>query len=149
MALYASNTRSYTETERARFEDRHWREFNRWLADVARYRGLSFEEAEALAGGRVWTGRQAVANGLADELGGLDRAVEVAKDLAGIDPDDQVTLMHLPERKELLDLLLSGGDGNELAADQVLTTELRHSVAQTHQLVTHGSWLMAPSFDVR
>ncbi len=149
MALFSSDTRSYTEDERARFEARHWNDFNRWLADVAAYRGLSLEEAESLAHGRVWTGRQAVANGLADEIGGLDRAIEVAKDLAGIDPEDKVTLMHLPEPQELLELLISGGAENEVAVGQALTAELRRNIAQTHQLVTHGSWMMAPSFDVR
>ena len=58
--------------------------FNVWLADVAKYRGMTFEEAELLAHGRVWTGEQAAENGLIDEVGGLMQAVNIAKRVKNI-----------------------------------------------------------------
>jgi ClpP class serine protease len=71
---------------------------------------MTFEEAEKLAHGRVWTGRQAKANGLIDELGGLDRAIELAKELADIPADEKVTIVHYPKpAKGLLSSLLGGG----------------------------------------
>jgi protease-4 len=59
-----------------------------------------------LAGGRVWTGRQAKANGLVDELGTLDDALVAAKKLAGLSPDADTELLTLPKARNLLDTLL-------------------------------------------
>ncbi|MFH1754254.1 MAG: signal peptide peptidase SppA [Candidatus Latescibacterota bacterium] len=109
-ALIYSELRDFTEEERARHEANHWDGFNMWLRDVAKHRGMSFAEAEKLAHGRVWSGRQAKANGLIDEVGGLDTAIELAKEMAGIPADEKVTVLHYPERdKGLLSSLLGGG----------------------------------------
>jgi protease IV len=51
---------------------------------VARGRGIPPEAVEPLAGGRVWTGSEAIEKGLVDELGGFRDALEAAKNLAGI-----------------------------------------------------------------
>ncbi|CAM1373429.1 signal peptide peptidase SppA [Tenacibaculum xiamenense] len=52
---------------------------------VSAGRGMTFEQVDAIAQGRVWTGKEALANGLIDELGGLNDAVELAADLAEVD----------------------------------------------------------------
>ena len=109
-ALMMSEHTDFTRAQRERFVENHWDGFNRWLGDVAERRGMAFEEAEKLAHGRVWTGRQAVENGLIDELGGLDRAIELAKAEAGIDAGEEVTLVHLPKKKGMLESIM-GGDG--------------------------------------
>jgi protease-4 len=110
MAMFWSDLRDFTDEEWERFQKNHWDGFNMWLADVAKFRGMTFEEAEKLAHGRVWTGRQAKANGLVDELGGLDRAIELAKELADIPADEKVTVVHYPKpAKGLLSSLLGGG----------------------------------------
>jgi protease-4 len=111
-ALMESATRDYTPREWQLFTDDHWAGFNAWLADVARHRGLSFADAEKLAHGRVWSGRQAQANGLIDEVGGLTRAIALARELAAIPADRKVTVAHFPVKKELLESLL-GGDQDE------------------------------------
>jgi protease IV len=109
-ALMWSPYADFTEAERARFEDDHWKSFNLWLSRVAEKRGMSFAEAEKLAYGRVWTGRQAVANHLIDEVGGLDRAIEIAKDLANVPADEKVKIVHYPEQQGIMDMILGGGD---------------------------------------
>ena len=53
----------------------------------------------------MWTGRQAKQNGLVDELGGLDRAVAVAKQRAKIAADSDVELVVYPPRKSFYELL--------------------------------------------
>ncbi len=68
-----------------------------FLTKVAAGRDLSLEEVEALAQGRIWSGRAAAANGLVDELGGLARAVQLAKEKAGLD-DEPVHLVEYPRR---------------------------------------------------
>lgn len=138
-ALLWSDTRDFTPEERARFEENHWADFNAWLADVAAFRGMTFEEAEKLAHGRIWTGRQAKENGLVDEVGGLDRAVEIAKELAEIPADEKVTLVHYPEKQELLDMILSGGgDAVTTAARWALYRFVRGEVAGTIEMLETG-----------
>jgi protease-4 len=139
MGLLWWSGRDFTDEERARFEENHWAGFNQWLADVAEHRGMTFAEAEALAHGRVWSGRQAKANGLVDELGGLDRAIEVAKELAGIPASDKVTLVHYPEPQGFLEMVL-GGEGNLTAAVQcVFYRWVREDLAETWHMLTRGS----------
>jgi protease-4 len=53
----------------------------------------------------VWTGRQAREQGLVDELGGLDRAVAIAKERAGIPADEQVQLVTFPPRRTLFEAI--------------------------------------------
>jgi protease-4 len=113
MALMYSDYRNFTPEEKDRFQKNHWDGFNHWLRDVAEHRGMTFEEAEKLAHGRVWTGRQAKANGLVDELGGLDKAVAIAKDLAGIPEEEPVTLLHFPKKKGWLNLFFGGGSDSQ------------------------------------
>ncbi len=65
----------------------------------------------ALAGGRVWTGRQAKANGLVDELGTLDDAIAFAKKEAGLDPTKDMELLMLPKGSSFLDKIMDGDLG--------------------------------------
>ena len=109
-AMMWSEHHEFTDKQWERFKDNHWDGFNMWLEDVAEHRGMTFEEAEKLAHGRVFTGRQAEENGLIDGVGGLDRAIELAKELAGIEAGEEVTLDHFPKKKGLL-ATITGGDG--------------------------------------
>jgi len=56
--------------------------YRQFLADVSQARGLSAEQVNEIAQGRVWTGRQARERGLVDDLGGLQDAVRLAASLA-------------------------------------------------------------------
>jgi protease-4 len=67
---------------------------------------MTREALEKLAGGRIWTGRQAKANGLIDELGTLDDAIAAAKDMAGLDKHSKPELLLLPKPRTLLDMIL-------------------------------------------
>ena len=139
-ALFWSDSRDFTPEERARFEENHWQDFNAWLADVAVFRGMTFEEAEKLAHGRIFSGRQAKDNGLIDEVGGLDRAIELAKELAEIPADEKVTVVHYPEEKDIIDMLLSGGDMVTVATRWVLYRFIREDLAQTVQMLEEGRY---------
>ena len=52
---------------------------------VAAGRKMTFEQVDAVAQGRVWTGKEAISKGLVDELGGLDHAINAAAQLAELD----------------------------------------------------------------
>jgi protease-4 len=83
---------------RVGFDDEQWRRLEAWLdrvyADfvgkVADARGLTRERAHELARGRVWTGADAYERGLVDELGGLRRAAELARERAGLPADAEL-----------------------------------------------------------
>lgn len=78
------SARSLTETEEQLYQELITDAWDQFVEDVTRARQLSREEVEAVADGRVLTGRQALEVGLIDELGGYDSALEKAKELAGI-----------------------------------------------------------------
>jgi protease-4 len=67
--------------------------YHRFKARVAAGRKLSMEAVEAIARGRVWTGRQALDHGLVDELGDFETAVKAAKGLAGIPAEAAVSVI--------------------------------------------------------
>ena len=60
---------------------------------------------DAVAQGRVWTGAQAKARGLVDEIGGLDVALRLAKERAKLDPTKGVSLVVYPQRRSLFEAL--------------------------------------------
>jgi protease-4 len=60
---------------------------------------------ESLAGGRVWTGRQAKENGLVDELGTLSDAIRFAAKNSGLPADKEPELLMLPKSRGFLDSL--------------------------------------------
>jgi protease-4 len=70
---------------------------------VAAGRHLSADQVEAVAKGRVWSGEEAKAKGLVDELGGLGTALRLAKDAAKIAPDKEVKLTVFPRDRGTLE----------------------------------------------
>ena len=76
-----------------------------FLERVAAGRPLDAAAVNAVGRGRVWTGAQAQANGLVDELGGFFTAINAAKDAAGLSVDDKVGLVFYPRHKSLVERL--------------------------------------------
>lgn len=79
-----------------------------FTAKAAEGRGMTQDEVKELAGGRVWSGTDALANGLVDQLGGLSDAIAAAREIAGA-PDAAV--VSYPREKEFFELveeMLSG-----------------------------------------
>ncbi len=83
---------------------------------MAESRHKTPEEIDRLAQGRVWTGQQAKAIGLVDALGGLDRAVAIAKERAKIPADSDVELVTYPAPKSFYELLTDQLSGNSQSA---------------------------------
>ena len=71
-------------------------DYEDFVSKVAAARKKPFAAIEPIAQGRVWMGDQAKANGLVDELGGIDRAIEIVKQKAGIPAADKVSLVIYP-----------------------------------------------------
>ncbi|MFS8085600.1 MAG: signal peptide peptidase SppA [Acidobacteriota bacterium] len=105
----------FSDTERKKFEelikDTYYGQF---LPKVAKGRNKKVEEIDAIGQGRVWTGAQGKGNGLVDEYGGLDKAIEIAKQLANIPADKTVQRVIRPQPPSFLDQLMSsGGDDSD------------------------------------
>lgn len=76
--------------------------YQHFVGRVATGRELSSAQVEAIAQGRVWTGEQALANGLVDELGGLDEALAKARELAGL---ESARVVQYPPPRTIFQLL--------------------------------------------
>jgi protease-4 len=113
-AGWLSMQEPFTAGEREAFMATMKEVYRLFTSKVAAGRKLDQATVEKLAEGRVFTGRQAMANGLVDRLGTLDDAIDEAKKLAGIDADDAIDRVLLPEPRSLFDDLLgstaTGGD---------------------------------------
>ena len=100
-----SVNQNFSQSEKKIFNaslDRIYKDFTRKVSDA---RGISLKELDKLARGRVWTGSQAQANGLIDEIGGIDKAVAWAKKLANIVPKSRFSILYYPKPKTLQEKL--------------------------------------------
>lgn len=88
--------------------------YDNFLPKVAKGRSKSHEEANTLGQGRVWTGTQARQNGLIDEFGGLEKAIEVAKSLAELPADKDVKRVVFPEPRPFLEELFGDEETSQV-----------------------------------
>ena len=104
-ATLYSPIRRFTPEERAKLLGLMQATYDTFVEKAAEGRNTTPERIDAVARGRVWTGQQAKGLGLIDELGGLQRALALAKQEAGIDADREVELVVYPPKKTLLEAL--------------------------------------------
>jgi protease IV len=100
-----SPIRPFSPEERARVEEHMQATYDVFVEKAAAGRNTTPERIDAVAQGRVWTGHQAKQIGLVDELGGLERALAVAKQHAKLDPDSEVELVVYPPKKSIYEVL--------------------------------------------
>ncbi len=80
--------------------------YDDFITKVAEGRGMTKEQVDAIGQGRVWMGKDALAIGLVDEIGGMDRAIELAQEHAKLDNYDIVSYPKLKDPfEELLEEL--------------------------------------------
>jgi len=84
--------------------------YTMFVSRVADGRKKTFDQIEPLSQGRVWLGAEAKKNGLIDELGGLDRAVELIRQKAHFASTDKITLVPYPGKRSVFDMLFSRTD---------------------------------------
>ena len=90
--------RNVTKEERERVLAGMKTMYANFVGAVARNRKMSTDRVEELAQGRVWTGLEAKQIGLVDRIGGLHDAIQVARELAGIDPKDEAEIVEYGTR---------------------------------------------------
>jgi len=100
-----STFRKWTSEERQIIENEIEWIYDQFLTKVAQGRNMTKEEVDKIGKGRVWTGNQAVKRGLVDELGGLSKAIDLAKELAGIPEAEHVQLVVQPKKISFFDMI--------------------------------------------
>lgn len=149
----------FTPEERAKFEE--WINntyYNDFLPKVAKGRSKNVEYVDSVGQGRVWTGSQGKERGLVDEFGGLERAIEIAKQLANIPADKGVQRVILPYPRTLLQELMSGSaefTSSELKQQQavfsVLPEDTKRALRYMRMMnkMKNGQSMLVMPFDLR
>jgi protease-4 len=152
-------TEKFSDDERAKFEE--WIKttyYQDFVPKVAKGRGKDAQYIDSIAQGRVWTGGQAKERGLVDDFGGLDKAIEVAKQLAKIPADKGVERVILPYPTTFLQELLSGGGENsntqieqQRAVFSALPEDARRALRYMAMMerMKNGDTMLVMPFDIR
>ncbi|HET8647078.1 MAG TPA: signal peptide peptidase SppA, partial [Vicinamibacteria bacterium] len=116
-----TGTRDYSPAEWARFQAWLDRVYADFTAKVAQGRRLPREKVLELAKGRIWSGEDAKALGLIDEVGGYPTALRLVKQAAKVPEDQDVNLRVYPRPKSPVERALEGGPkSSEPAAAEVM-----------------------------
>jgi protease-4 len=95
------------------------RVYTTFVTKVAEGRNMTYDEVDQIAQGRVWTGKQALENGLVDELGGLEDAIKLAANMVEI---EEYRIRSYPDYKKEFKDLFSGPFGSikqQLLLDEI------------------------------
>ena len=121
-ALIDSDYSSLNPEERAKLKEGIDATYQDFLAKVEKARKKTSAQIEPIAQGRVWLGDQAKDRGLVDDLGGIDLAIQKARQLANIPTSSRVSLVMYPAKRSLLEYVMqAAGDDDATAMDAMLT----------------------------
>ena len=137
-----TGTHDYTPAEWAKFEQWLDRVYVDFTSKVADGRHLPKDKVLQIAKGRIWSGEDAKALGLVDELGGFPEALALAKKSAGIPDSEEVDLTLYPKPQTALQRFLQKGpDNSERDTEAAIMLELLHSLQpamrQLHAISAH------------
>lgn len=100
----------FSDSERAKFQEFLKQTYDDFTSKVAKGRGKEQTYIDSIGQGRVWTGSQGREKGLVDEYGGVDKAIELAKQLANIPADKSIQRVILPQPPTFFEQLMNSGD---------------------------------------
>jgi protease IV len=111
---------------------------------VASGRHMTQEEVEEVAKGRVWSGEEAKARGLVDELGGSAVALRLAKEAARLAPDAAVKLTVFPREKEAFEIVFDRLFGKEGEGDSggAISGSIERSLKAVQPLLQRAEMLL-------
>jgi protease-4 len=124
-AMVFTGLQDYTPEQWKRFEDWLDRIYDDFTTKVAEGRKLPKEKVLEIAKGRVWTGEDAKALGLVDELGGFPVALRLVREAAKLPADAKIKLKLFPPQESVLEKLLNEGpDSSQKAGDETIARAL-------------------------
>jgi protease-4 len=118
-----SPDRRFTNDERAKIAESMQAFYDQFVEKAAEARKTTPEKIDQVGQGRVWTGQQAKQMGLVDQLGGLQDAINVAKQRARIAAEDEVEVVSYPARRSIYELLsdLSDSPASRTAGESLFS----------------------------
>ncbi|KAG2667178.1 hypothetical protein I3760_15G099800 [Carya illinoinensis] len=118
--LLAAENRPFRPDEAELFAKSAQNAYKQFRDKAAFSRSMPVEKMEEFAQGRVWTGKDAASRGLIDAIGGLSRAIAIAKLKANIPQDRRVTVVELSRPSPSLPEILSGIGNTLVGVDRTL-----------------------------
>jgi protease-4 len=122
---FFSEYRPWTTEERAKMHGLMASFYGDFVTKAAKGRGKSYEDIDRVAQGRVWTGAEALKVGLVDRLGGLETALDLAREKANIGKDEELSLVVLPEKKGVFETILERQEESAGGAVRILPPDVR------------------------
>lgn len=102
-------TTPFTDAEERIIQQNVENGYDSFVDKMAESRGMTYDEINDVARGRVWTGVDAQQRGLVDVLGGIDRAIEIAAEKGGV---ETYKLDSYPKQKDLFETLFASGNAH-------------------------------------
>jgi protease IV len=125
--------------------------YDNFVPKVAKGRGKTAEEINAIGQGHVWTGFQAKDKGLVDEYGGLEKAIDIAKELAGLPAEKDVKRVVFPAPTPFFESLLDSSNASvkeetQKAMVESLPKELQRSLrfAKMFEMMNGQNMMLLP-----
>jgi len=143
MSLYSS----LSNEQHASIEKMMTETYDDFVAKAADGRGVTYEEFEPKAHGRIYSGNQALEAGLVDELGGFSTAVKVIRKELGITEDDKVLLEIYPRPKTIWESFSSGEYFNFKPSYPGL--ELVNMLEELKAAEIPVQWLLMPEISIK
>lgn len=117
--------------------------YDNFVKLVSEGRNMSCEEVDALGGGRVWSGRDAMDLGLIDLFGGLEKSIEVAAEMAGL---ENYRVQSLPKLENIMTTIMKEltGGAQLRALQKELGDQYRHYKSLQDIRMMHGLQAIIP-----
>ncbi len=124
-------SRPLTESEYSIIQESVDHVYSSFTSKVADGRDLRQSYVDSIGQGRVWTGLDALENGLVDEIGGLEDAIDYAAEMAGL---DEYRIKELPIQKSPIEQLFEdmGMQASEKVMEQMLSD---YHLLQEHRYI--------------
>lgn len=132
--LTSAEQRPFRPDEAEFFAKAAQNSYKQFRDKAALSRSMAVDQMEEVAQGRVWSGADAASRGLVDAVGGLSRAIAIAKEKANIPQDRQVRLDELSKPRASFPSLLAG-IGSSLMGFRAMN-EIMHEMSQTEGVQT-------------
>lgn len=132
-----NGTRPFTDSERKIIQNEVDKIYETFTSKAAQGRKMTQEDLKKIAGGRVWSGAEAHKIGLVDELGGVEKAIELAAAQAKLGKDYR--LRYLPAQKNFFEQIMDQISGNE-AESRVMQAELGELYPIVKQIKALKNW---------
>lgn len=147
-----SLNRSMTDAELNQLNSVIGQLYSNFTSKVSEGRKLDAEATENLARGRIWSGAAAKSHGLVDAVGGLARAIEIAREKAGIPPQEPHEIVSYSQARLIAALRLSLSSGDAGAATAIAAGALglpsRWLPALAQLLLRGGVMMLAPFIEL-